>query len=75
MDLFLFNCFFGTVKQNTDGSWAEVEQDDAGWGGQSDLIVTVPILTEYLEYEILAPADGSSNILPMTDNELEWIVR
>jgi hypothetical protein len=46
---FSIDCFFGRIKQNLDGSWGKVTEDESGWAGSSDLIVTTPVLSQLLE--------------------------
>jgi hypothetical protein len=46
---FSIDCFFGSVKQNPDGSWAEVIEDPLGWAGSSPLVVTCPISLDLIE--------------------------
>ena len=42
-------CFFGTLKLDANRVLAqEVFEDQSGWGGSSDLIVTCPVLTSSL---------------------------
>jgi hypothetical protein len=46
---FSIDCFFGRIKQDVDGSWGKVTEDESGWAGSSDLIVTTPVPSQLLE--------------------------
>jgi hypothetical protein len=46
---FSIDCFFGRIKQNMDGSWGKVTEDESGWAASSDLIVTTPVPSQLLE--------------------------
>jgi hypothetical protein len=46
---FSIDCFFRRIKKNMDGSWGKVTEDESGWAGSSDLIVTTPVPSQLLE--------------------------